>query len=121
MQNVQDGDVERGDTRRHAPGANAAASAAQALTAVVEQYQRDLRGAMSNPSVELTRAIDAATAHARGSVVRCEQLVIILKSVWYSDAGVRQQPDNATARERLDRLVTLVIGSYYRRGAIRDD
>ena len=121
MQDVQQGDLEHGETRRRAPGPNAAASAAQALTVAVEQYQRDLRSATSNPSTELTRAIDAATAHARGSGVRCEQLVIILKSVWYSNAGIRQQPDNATARERLDRVVTLVIGSYYRRGAARDD
>lgn len=100
---------------RRGPAASAVALVAEALAAALEQYPREQRMAVAPPSRDVQRALDAAVARARDGGVRCEQFVIILKSVWYSLPEIRHLPEHRMQREVLQQIVTLAIESYYHR------
>jgi hypothetical protein len=72
---------------------------------------------LKNPDAggdELRDALDAMAAEARAKSMLPEQLLVILKDVWYALPEV-QALDDATAQIRLlQRVVTMCIKEYYR-------
>lgn len=114
-------DVSVGATRHDEPAVNVVASIAQALAAASAQDPREDASAAAHLSAEWRRALRAGAARARNGGIRCEQFVIIVKSVWYSRPAISRSTDHATQRERLNKLVTQAIASYYEQARQPDD
>ena len=58
-------------------------------------------------------ALRKVAAEARLKKVHAEQLLVLLKDVWFNLPSIRDSGDSHTQQQRLQRLVTLSIREYY--------
>lgn len=61
----------------------------------------------------LRETLNAMAAEARAREILPEQLLVVLKDIWYSLPGVRGIPDPAEQVRLLQRVVTMCIKEYY--------
>ncbi len=80
----------------------------RALRAALVQYT-------TTPSdgTALRRALQSMAAEAREKDILPEQLLVVLKDVWYSLPGVRGMSEPAEQIRLLQRVVTMCIKEYY--------
>ena len=95
----------------HDPGPAPAILATQTIEAVraaIIQY-------ISTPSQseELRDALHRMAAEARQKTVLPEQLLVVLKDVWYGLPGVQEMSDTTEQVRLLQRVVTMCIREYY--------
>jgi len=65
-------------------------------------------------SQDLRDALDALSAEAREKKMLPEQLLVVLKDVWYALPAVRAVDDSGAQIRMLQRVVTMCIKEYYR-------
>lgn len=87
--------------------ATAIAGLEEALAAVL---------ANRSDGAKLDEALRALTAEAREKQVHAEQLLIVLKDVWYSLPPVRDTPSGDAQNAMLQRVITQCIREYYSGG-----
>ena len=63
---------------------------------------------------ELRDALDAMAGEARSKSMLPEQLLVVLKDIWYALPAVRALDDSAAQIRLLQRVVTMCIKEYYR-------
>jgi hypothetical protein len=63
---------------------------------------------------ELRDALDLMATEARSKAMLPEQLLVVLKDVWYSLPEVRSLEDSGAQIRLLQRVVTMCIKEYYR-------
>jgi hypothetical protein len=63
---------------------------------------------------ELRDALDAMASEARAKSMLPEQLLVVLKDVWYALPAVRAIDDAGAQIRLLQRVVTMCIKEYYR-------
>jgi hypothetical protein len=63
---------------------------------------------------ELRDALDAMATEARAKSMLPEQLLVVLKDVWYALPAVRAIEDSGAQIRLLQRVVTMCIKEYYR-------
>ena len=63
---------------------------------------------------ELRDSLDAMAAEARAKSILPEQLLVVLKDIWYALPAVRAIDDSAAQIRLLQRVVTMCIKEYYR-------
>jgi hypothetical protein len=63
---------------------------------------------------ELREALDAMATEARSKSMLPEQLLVVLKDVWYALPAVRSLEDSGAQIKLLQRVVTMCIKEYYR-------
>ena len=80
----------------------------EAVRAAIIQY-------ISTPSQseELRDALHRMAAEARQKTVLPEQLLVVLKDVWYGLPGVQEMSDTTEQVRLLQRVVTMCIREYY--------
>jgi len=61
----------------------------------------------------LRQALDSMAAEARAKSIMPEQLLVVLKNVWYSLPGVGAAGDPAEQTRLLQHAVTICIKEYY--------
>ncbi len=61
----------------------------------------------------LRETLHAMAAEARANAMRAEQLLVVLKDIWYSLPSVRRIADPAEQVRLLQRVVTMCIKEYY--------
>jgi hypothetical protein len=89
--------------------------------AVTEEHLQAVRRAIARysdgaDSAELRRALKALAREARERSVAPEQLLVLLKSIWYELPAVRSAPADAERTRVLQQLVTMCIKEYYSLG-----
>jgi hypothetical protein len=62
----------------------------------------------------LRDALDAMASEARAKSMLPEQLLIVLKDIWYALPAVRSIEDSGAQIRLLQRVVTMCIKEYYR-------
>jgi hypothetical protein len=62
----------------------------------------------------LREALDTMASEARAKSMLPEQLLIVLKDMWYSLPEVRAIEDSSAQIRLLQRVVTMCIKEYYR-------
>ncbi len=95
----------------HDPGPTPDILATQTIEAVrvaIMQY-------ISAPSQseDLRNALHRMAAEAREKTVLPEQLLVVLKDVWYALPGVQAMSDTTEQVRLLQRVVTMCIREYY--------
>jgi ActR/RegA family two-component response regulator len=95
----------------HDPGPDPAILATQTIEAVrvaMVQY-------ISAPSQsdDLRDALHRMAAEAREKTVLPEQLLVVLKDIWYALPGVQEMSDTTEQVRLLQRVVTICIREYY--------
>jgi hypothetical protein len=63
---------------------------------------------------ELRNVLDMMAAEARSKAMLPEQLLVILKDIWYALPAVRSLEDSGAQIRLLQRVVTMCIKEYYR-------
>ncbi|HET9424197.1 MAG TPA: hypothetical protein VFO55_02410 [Gemmatimonadaceae bacterium] len=63
---------------------------------------------------QLRESLDAMAAEARAKSMLPEQLLVVLKDVWYALPAVRSLDDSGAQIRLLQRVVTMCIKEYYR-------
>jgi hypothetical protein len=63
---------------------------------------------------ELRDALDAMAIEARSKSMLPEQLLVVLKDIWYALPAVRALEDSGAQIRLLQRVVTMCIKEYYR-------
>ena len=63
---------------------------------------------------ELRQTLDAMATEARSKSMLPEQLLVVLKDVWYALPAVRSLDDSGAQIRLLQRVVTMCIKEYYR-------
>ena len=63
---------------------------------------------------ELREALDAMAGEARAKAMLPEQLLVVLKDIWYALPAVRAIEDSGALIRLLQRVVTMCIKEYYR-------
>ena len=63
---------------------------------------------------ELRASLQTMASEARDKSIRAEQLLVVLKDVWYALPGMRGTIDPTEQVRLLQRVVTMCIGEYYR-------
>ena len=63
---------------------------------------------------ELRAALDAMAREARSKSMLPEQLLVVLKEIWYALPAVRAIDDSGAQIRLLQRVVTMCIKEYYR-------
>jgi hypothetical protein len=63
---------------------------------------------------ELRDALDLMATEARSKAMLPEQLLVVLKDVWYALPEVRSLEDSGAQIRLLQRVVTMCIKEYYR-------
>jgi hypothetical protein len=63
---------------------------------------------------ELRGALDLMAAEARAKSMLPEQLLVVLKDIWYGLPAVRALDDSGAQIRMLQRVVTMCIKEYYR-------
>jgi hypothetical protein len=63
---------------------------------------------------ELRDALDAMASEARAKSMLPEQLLVVLKDIWYALPAVRSLEDSGSQIRLLQRVVTMCIKEYYR-------
>ena len=72
---------------------------------------------LENPEAggdELRLALDAMAREARMKQMLPEQLLVVLKDIWYALPAVRAIDDASAQIRLLQRVVTMCIKEYYR-------
>jgi hypothetical protein len=72
---------------------------------------------LENPDAggdELRNALDVMAGEARSKSMLPEQLLVVLKDIWYSLPAVRALDDSGAQIRLLQRVVTMCIKEYYR-------
>jgi hypothetical protein len=72
---------------------------------------------LENPDAggdDLRDALDAVAADARSKSMLPEQLLVVLKDIWYALPAVRAMDDSGAQIRLLQRVVTMCIKEYYR-------
>jgi len=87
------------------PALNAASLAA--LTSALEHY------AQRADTTALQPALQTIATEAREKQMRAEQLLVVLKDIWYSVPQIAQAPLGEQQNRLLQRVVTLCIREYY--------
>lgn len=64
--------------------------------------------------LELRDALDAMATEARSKAMLPEQLLVVLKDIWYALPEVRALEDSGAQIRLLQRVVTMCIKEYYR-------
>jgi hypothetical protein len=85
-----------------------AAETVEALRAALVQY---VDAPSRGDALRLALQQMAAEAHAKSMLP--EQLLIVLKDIWYSLPGVRSMSEPAEQVRLLQRVVTMCIREYY--------
>ena len=77
--------------------------------------QQALAGFLANPADtgKLDSALRSLTTEARDKQMHAEQLLIVLKDVWYGLPQVREAPAGDAQNTLLQRVVTQCIRQYY--------
>lgn len=91
------------------PGPNALTEdTIEAVRASLEQY-------VANPArgEALGSTLRAMAAEAREQSMLAEQLLIVLKDIWYSLPSVRNMSETSDQVRLLQRVVTMCIKEYY--------
>ena len=63
---------------------------------------------------ELRASLQTMASEARDKSIRAEQLLVVLKDVWYALPGMRGTIEPTEQVRLLQRVVTMCIGEYYR-------
>jgi hypothetical protein len=63
---------------------------------------------------DLRDALDGMAAEARSKSMLPEQLLVVLKDIWYALPAVRSLDDSGAQIRLLQRVVTMCIKEYYR-------
>ncbi|MFI5229696.1 MAG: hypothetical protein ACHQWU_11550 [Gemmatimonadales bacterium] len=87
------------------------AIAGETIDAVRSALLQQLDGESNDESLRL--ALRGMAAEAREKGVPPEQLLVVLKDIWYSSPGVRGMSEPADQIRRLQRVVTICIKEYY--------
>jgi len=66
------------------------------------------------PGDHLREALDELATEARTKSVPPEQLLVVLKDLWYSLPAVRTIDDSGAQARALQTVVTMLIKEYYR-------
>jgi len=80
--------------------------ARQALTCYLENSETGAQG--------LREALDLMADEARAKRILPEQLLVVLKDIWYALPEVRTLEDSSAQIRLLQRVVTMCIKEYYR-------
>ena len=83
----------------------------------VARTRQALSGYLANPEAqaqELRDVLDLVAAEAREKKMLPEQLLIVLKDIWYALPAVRAIEDSGAQIRLLQRVVTMCIKEYYR-------
>ena len=83
----------------------------------VERARIALSGYLANPesgAQELRDVLDVVAAEAREKKMLPEQLLVVLKDIWYALPAVRAVADSGAQIRLLQRVVTMCIKEYYR-------
>jgi hypothetical protein len=78
------------------------------LTTALERYARNEANIAA-----IQPALRRVAEEARATRVHAEQLLVLLKDVWFGLPVVRSAPDSDAQHQLLQRLVTLSIREYY--------
>ena len=83
--------------------------------AVIASLRQALAGFLTNPSDTsgLDTSLHALTAEARQKNVHAEQLLIVLKELWFGLPQVREAPAGNAQNTLLQRVITQCIRQYY--------
>ena len=86
--------------------------------AISEEHREAVRRAIARYTAdvdpaELRQALKALAREAREKSVAPEQLLVLLKSIWYEQPAVRSAPADAERTRVLQQLVTMCIKEYY--------
>jgi hypothetical protein len=76
-----------------------------------------LSGYLEDPEVhgqDLRDALDVMAAEAREKKMLPEQLLVVLKDIWYTLPAMRAVEDSGSQIRMLQRVVTMCIKEYYR-------
>ena len=85
--------------------------------ATVARTRVALSGYLEDPdehAQELRDALDAMASEAREKTMLPEQLLVVLKEIWYALPAVRALEDSGAQIRLLQRVVTMCIKEYYR-------
>lgn len=88
-------------------GPELGAASLAALTSALEMY------AVQADATALQPALQRIAIEAREKRMHAEQLLIVLKDVWYAMPQVAQAPQGESQDRLLQRVVTLCIREYY--------
>jgi hypothetical protein len=69
--------------------------------------------ALPSDGEPLRQALDTMAAEAHAKSILPEQLLVVLKDVWYSLPSVRSMGDASAQARLLQRVVTICIKEYY--------
>lgn len=95
----------------HDSTSNAPVLGADTLASLESALEQFLREGGSIAAVEPSLRRIAAEARTKG--MQAEQLLIILKDVWYGLDGISGARDNETQNAMLQRVVSSCIRAYY--------
>ena len=81
----------------------------------VESLQQALAAFLANPSdtKNLESSLRALTREAREKQVHAEQLLVVLKDVWFALPAIRGTPPGEPQHALLQRVITQCIREYY--------
>jgi hypothetical protein len=84
-------------------------------TAAIANLRQALSDFLTNPAdtSKLDGALRSLTAEARDKHVHAEQLLIVLKDLWYGLPQVRETPAGDAQNTLLQRVITQCIRQYY--------
>lgn len=90
-----------------APRPNLSAAAIAGLEAALARY-------LANQSdASLEKALRTLTMEAREKQIHAEQLLIVLKDVWFALPEIRETPSGDPQNALLQRVITQCIREYY--------
>jgi len=92
------------------PAAGLAEETVARARVALSQYLDDPEGGAQ----ELRDALDVMATEAREKTMLPEQLLVVLKDIWYSLPAVRALSDSSQQIRLLQRVVTMCIKEYYR-------
>ena len=81
----------------------------------IAELRQSLAKFLSNPadSTGLDRALHLLTTEAREKQVHAEQLLVVLKDVWFGLPTIRSTPSGEPQNALLQRVITQCIREYY--------
>jgi hypothetical protein len=83
----------------------------------VQRARLALSGYLAHPEADggsLRDALDVMANEAREKKILPEQLLVVLKDIWYTMPEVRSIEDSGAQIRLLQRVVTMCIKEYYR-------
>jgi hypothetical protein len=91
------------------PSAGLAEETVTRARVALTRYLEDIEGG----SPGLRDALDEMATEARSKAMLPEQLLVVLKDVWYTLPAVRSLDDSGAQIRLLQRVVTMCIKEYY--------